>query len=188
MEIHHPVPFDKEKRQNIHEKRLAAMIYFERFSFLITLRRCKYRKPRHGHSVLIIYHSKVYSVFLYCKLHWWNNELCRPCCSPGNLVNPLSWRLLSAKKDVAGKKKNCQFCLQICQPAVPWFCYVNVYCAPAEHLFWKFCVMNQFLPVWCFRQEPLHAQGCLSEWSLQYPQRRTQHTVHRFSHLLDFHV
>lgn len=105
MEIHHPVPFDKEKRQNTHEKRLAAMIYFERFSFLITLQRCKYRKPRHGHSVLIIYHSKVYSVFLHCKLHWWNNELCRPCCSPGKLVNPLSWRLLSAKKDVAGKKK-----------------------------------------------------------------------------------
>lgn len=44
QEINHPVPFDKEKRQNSHEKHFAAMIRFERFNFSITLQRCKYRK------------------------------------------------------------------------------------------------------------------------------------------------
>lgn len=91
------------------------------------------------------------------------------------------------KGGCSGQKKNC---LQFCQPADPWFGYVNIYCAPVEHMYLKILCYEPILISLVFQAGAPCAQcsGLPLRVKLQYPQRREQHTVHRNPHLLDFHV
>lgn len=149
-------------------------MYFERFHISITLQRCKCRKL--GMVIQYWWYITFKCILYFCIAScideimnyldlaavlaiWW--ILCDGDCW---VQRRMKW----AKKK---KKKH------ICQPADPCFCCLNVYYASVEYL---------YLKILC--HEPILISSVFHEWSLQYPQRRIQHPVHRISHHLDFHV